>query len=224
MPPLPSIAKVLKVAFTWTDGVNTDIVTRFYISYSGSAPSPADLNNFCDDAAGIYNTDLKADCAIPNVLIRVDAIDLSSPTSAEGFAVTSIAGTATGAPNPIDTALVVSYEIARRYRGGHPRGYWPLLTADQLLNPQRWTDAAIAGMTTDLGNFFTGVLGLGWSGAGTLSQVNVSYFHGFTVVTSPTTGRARNVPTVRATPIVDGVTAFIPRLRVGTQRRRLQYG
>jgi hypothetical protein len=50
--------------------------------------------------------------------------------------------------------------------------------------------------------------------------VNVSYYNGFTVVTNPTTGRARNVPTLRGTPVVDTVTGIVARVQVGSQRRR----
>jgi hypothetical protein len=60
----------------------------------------------------------------------------------------------------------------------------------------------------------------GWAGAGTLSHVSLSYFSGFTVITSPTTGRARNVPTVRSSPLIDPVVTLKTQTSIGTQRRR----
>lgn len=223
MPALPVVPKVIKTALIWSDGINTDIVTRFYIEYGGSAPGPSDLNSYCASVRAGYAALLAADTSAALTLGRVHAIDLSSATGAEGDDSTSVVGTATDPPNALDVSVVVSYEFARRYRGGHCRGYWPLLTSAQLANPQRWDGTAVSNLHTDLESFFADVLAAGWSGAGTLSQVNVSYFHGFTVVTNPTTGRARNVPTVRATPLVDAITSRIVRSHVGTQRRRLQY-
>jgi hypothetical protein len=71
--------------------------------------------------------------------------------------------------------------------------------------------------------FFAALEAAVWSGASSLAQVNVSYYKGFTVVTSPTTGRARNVPTLRSAPVVDAVTAQAVRTSIGTQRRRIQF-
>lgn len=223
MPALPDVAKVLKVAMIWSDGVNTDIVTRFYISYGGSAPSSAELDTFCDSVRAGYTADLNPVVNDNITLGRVHAIDLSSPTGAEGNWSGSVTGAGTNPPNALDVAMVISYEIDRRYRGGHPRGYWPVGDSSVLQTPQTWTSGFVSGVQGGIEAFFTAVLAAGWSGAGALEHVNVSYFAGFTVVTNPTTHRARNVPTVRATPLVDAVGSYIARVHLGTQRRRLQY-
>ncbi len=223
MPPLPDVPGVVKLAFIFSDGINTDIVSRFFVSYAGSAPSSGQLDTFCNAAHGEFVTSLIADLNQVYTLGRVHAIDLSSATGAEGDDATSSAGTATDPPLTSDVAAVLSYEIARRYRGGHPRGYWPLGQSSNLSTPQTWTDAFVSGIQGDFTDFMTNVLSHAWSGGGPLGHVNVSYFSGFTVVTSPTTHRARNVPTVRATPLVDAVSGAIMRKHIGTQRRRLQY-
>lgn len=223
MPPLANVPKVIKVALVASDEINTDIVTRFYIRYTGSAPSAADLDTFADAIRANWGAALAGSVNEALSLIRVECTDLSTLTSATGLWTGVDAGTATGVPVPVDSAVVVSYTISRRYRGGHPRGYWSAGEGIDLANPQRWTPDFIAAFQTQITDFFAGVVASGWSGAGTLDHVNVSYFAGFTVVTSPTTGRARNVPTPRGTPIVDPVVALVTRLRIGTQRRRLQY-
>lgn len=223
MPPLPDVPGVVKLAFIFSDGINTDIVSRFYVSYAGSAPSSGQLNTFCTAGHGAFVAQLIGDLNQVYTLGRVHAIDLSSPTGAEGDDATSTAGTATDPELTSDVAVVTSYEIARRYRGGHPRGYWPLGQSSDLSTPQTWTDAFVSGVQSDFEDFMNTVLAAAWSGGGPLGHVNVSYFSGFTVVTSPTTHRARNVPTVRATPVVDAVSSIVVRKHVGTQRRRLQY-
>lgn len=223
MPALPVVPKVIKAAFIFSDGVNTDIVSRFYIQYAGSAPSAPELNTQCTQ----WDTDWGATLAHATneayVLGRVTAIDLSSAIGAEGNWSGADPGLLTGDPLPSDVAQVCSYEIDRRYRGGHPRGYWPMNQAGDLDGPQHWSSGVVAGNQIQFDNFFAGVLGTPWAGGGPLSHVNVSYFHGFTVVTNPSTGRARNVPTVRATPLVDTVGSYVARAHIGTQRRRLQY-
>lgn len=223
MPPLPDVAKVLKVALVGSDGINTDVVTRFYIRYSGSAPDSAALDTYAGRVKDAWNARLSGNVNEAESLIRVDVTDLTSATGAIGSWAGSAPGVATGVVVPLDTAVVVSYKIARRYRGGHPRGYWMMGEGSDLDSPQRWTTAFISSVQAVMEDFFTDLMGSAWGGAGTLEHVNVSYFHGFTVVTDPTTGRARNVPTVRGSAVVDPIVALVARLRIGTQRRRLQY-
>ncbi len=223
MPALPDVAKVLKVAVIWSDGINTDIVTRFYLQYTGAAPSAAELNTFCIAVKDQVVTNFNFAINAAYTLGRVHAIDLSSPSGAEGNWSGGVPGTGTLTPLGADMAVVISYEISRRYRGGHPRGYWPFGQSGDLEDPQRWSTDLTTAVQTNVLLFFPALAAAVWSGGGTLQQVNVSYFLGFTVVTNPTTHRARNVPTVRATPVVDAVTSYVTRTHVGTQRRRLQY-
>lgn len=223
MPALPSVPGVLKVAVIFADDVNTDIVSRFYIKYGGTAPSATELNNFCDAVQGHAGSTILHAVNEAYTLGRVHAIDLSSSTASEGDWLGTNPGLLTGDPLPSDVAQVCSYEISRHYRGGHPRGYWPMNQAGDLTNPQLWTPGVVAGNQSQFEDFFADVLSTPWSGGGPLSHVNVSYYHGFTVVTNPSTGRARNVPTLRGTPLVDTVGSYVARRHIGTQRRRLQY-
>jgi hypothetical protein len=223
VPALPVVPKVIKTAFIFSDGINTDIVSRVYLEYSGSPPTSSDLSDFASECKVQWAAQLLGSLNQVLTLGRVHCTDLSSDIGAEGDWLGAEVGTATALPVPIDAAVVVSYPIARRYRGGHPRGYWPLLSADSLTSPQSWDSGDIAALSTAFGLIFAAIETGGWTGAGTIQHVNVSYFSGFTVVTNPITHRARNVPTVRATPLVDAITTYVARTRVGTQRRRAQY-
>jgi hypothetical protein len=223
MAPLPDVAKVVKCALVFSDGINTDVVTRFYLQYTGTEGDPADLDAYATLIHSTFIDNVAAEMHEDLSLIRVELTDLTTVTAPIGLDTSSDPGTATGDPVPLSAAVVSSYVISRRYRGGHPRGYWPLGAGAVLTNPQRWDSGFIASCQTNIDAFFTGVFASPWSGAGSVSHVNVSYFEGFTVVTDPITGRARNVPTLRGTPVVDAVVATVARLRVGTQRRRLQY-
>jgi hypothetical protein len=96
-------------------------------------------------------------------------------------------------------------------------------TPSDSSQPGQWNNAFVTAVQTGVTNFFTAVLGAGWTGAGTLTHVNVSYYSGFHVVTDPLTGRARNVPLVRVSPVIDTVTTIVARASFGEQRRRNQF-
>jgi hypothetical protein len=113
--------------------------------------------------------------------------------------------------------------IARRYRGGKPRQYWPFGVITDLQTAQVWLNAFVTACTTGFTNHTAGMTGLTWPGGQLQTEVNVSYYQGFKVVTSPTTGRARNVPTPRSTPLIDAATGSRINQRIATQRRRQHF-
>lgn len=201
-------------------GNDTNVISRFFLRYGGSAPTSAQLATFASTLNTAWSTNLKPLCQAQAALRRHDIEDLSSSTAAIGSAASLQGGTRTGTQLPGSTALVAAYQIARRYRGGHPRGYWPFGAEADLNSPQDWTAAFLTACTTGLNAYFAAAIAGGWTGAGTIDHVNVSYYNGFTVVTNPITGRARNVPKLRTTPVVDTVTNVVARNILGTQRRR----
>lgn len=223
MPPLPAVSKVVQVALGINPGTLPPVITRFFIQYTGTAPTNADLSTFNTAVSSAFNTSLKSLLDNNRLLISVESIDLSSAVAAVASSTVSVSGTRAGTELPISVAVVDSYTIARRYRGGHPRGYWPFGVAADLTDRRNWSTTFTGAVNTGINAFFTAVVAAGWAGAGTLTHVNVSYYKGFTVVTSPTTGRARNIPTLRVTPTVDAVTATLARGSIGSQRRREQF-
>ncbi len=221
MPALPSVPKTLRVALKHNDtSADPDVVTRFFIQYSGTAPSNSDLNTFCAAVGTAWTNHLAALHNATVQLAEVTAEDLTSPTSAVGTALIGSAGTLSGTLLGAGTAAVFSYAIGRRYRGGHPRAYWQMGVGASLATRNEWTSAFAIAADTAMPAFFTDVLAAGWALAGSLSHVNVSYFSGFTVITNPITHRARNVPTLRVTPVVDTVTSVALNPKIGSQRRR----
>jgi hypothetical protein len=218
---LPDVAKTVRVALIHTYGSDIDVVTRFFIRYSGTAPTNAQLDTFSGAVDSAWGTNLAAECNTLVTLTEVTATDLTTTSAAQGLFTTSDPGTRSGTLLPADACATAAYVIPRRYRGGHPRGYWPFGVTTDLASPQTWGSSFVAEFTGQLASFFAAVEAAGWAAAGTLSHVNVSYFLGFHVVTSPTTGRARNVPTLRGTPLVDTVSVVVGRTRIGSQRRRL---
>jgi hypothetical protein len=221
MPALPAVPKTLKIALSVIDSVNRQLLTRFFLTYTGTSPTATEMNAFCASVSTSWNDNLSGLVNVARSLDEVQGVDLNSDTGAEGISTSTVAGARSGDETTAETSFVISYEIARRYRGGHARGYHPFGSMGDIINATTWGTTLQGEVASGWAAFMSENVGAGWSGAGTLHQANVSYYSGFTVVTSPTTGRARNVPTPRVAPRIDPVTAYAFRLPIGTQRRRM---
>lgn len=223
MAPLPAAAGVLQLAVKGTFLGGSTWLSRVYVHYSGTAPTNAQLATFLTAVDTAWGTNMQPLQDGDTNTTEFNVIDLTSATSAVADKIVSRTGSRAGTTLPADVCAVISYEIARRYRGGHPRGYWRMGTATDESTPRIWGTAAVTAFKSGYDAWMTAVIAAGWTGAGTLSQVNVSYFNGFTVVTNPITGRARNVPTLRVSPVIDTVQSTICRTTYGTQRRRIEF-
>jgi hypothetical protein len=116
--------------------------------------------------------------------------------------------------------MLVNYVIGRRYRGGKPRSYFPWGSSQEIFTRQSWNPTFVTNVDSGLAAYFSAVIGTTVGGTTLTEHVNVSYYSGFTVVTNPVTHRARNVPTVRAVPVVDNILSFAASSRPASQRRR----
>jgi hypothetical protein len=218
MPALPTIPNVLKVSLLWSISSDVDARTGLFFSYSGSAPNNAACSAFATaafNAFGAFGEDWDSDTS----LIGTEVIDLSSHSGGVGLHSGTVVGNLT---HPISGAssVLVNYQIARRYRGGRPRSYLPWGDQTVIGNRQTWGGTFVAAVTTHVGDAFAGIIGQ-TSGGTTISQhVNVSYYEGFTVETNPGTGRARNVPNLRSSPLVDTIVGYSISTRIANQRRR----
>jgi hypothetical protein len=221
VPPLPAAAAVLRCSLQFTVGTDANVFTRFHVQYSGGAPTNAEAATFAAAIATAFGSDLKSLMSDSLELTTVYVEDLTSDTAATGEDAPATDGTRSGTALPAATCLVAAYNVGRRYRGGHPRGYWPFGVAADLQTEQTWTAAFTTACGTGFGSFFTAIDAAGWSGAGTLTHVNVSYYSGFTAVTNPITGRTRDVPKYRVGgPVIDDIVTVTPRTELGSQRRR----
>lgn len=220
MPALPPVPKVLKNIINFAVGPDVSALTRFFLQYGGTAPTAAQLVTMAGALASAWGTNMSP-MSSPGVAQNgVSIEDLSSATGAFGSDSSVHVGTRTGGILPAGSCLEIGWNIARRYRGGKPKQFLPCGTATDLNAVQQWTSTFISAITSAWTNFETAVLGAAWASGGPLSFVNVSYYQGFTVVTNPITHRARNVPTLRGTPVVDPIASFFVELSVASQRRR----
>ncbi len=220
MPALPSAPKTIRLQYHFTVGEDVTAVCREFWNYSGTAPSPADLVAWMLNIGASFFTNMLPEFTPDRKLVQISAVDLSSPTASQAVQAFSLVGTRAGNKLPADVSVLDSAEISRRFRGGHCRVYWPAFSESDLFDAQTWLGASISEFATHKNTHDTALAVGVWTGGGSLNRVNVSFYEGFTVHTG-TTGRARNVSTPRATPIIDIVVATIVRLGIATIRKRL---
>jgi hypothetical protein len=220
MPALPAVPAVVRTDLQFTRGEDLAAKCRFFMKYGGTAPTNAQLVTLAGATSAAYSVQLSGLADVDTTLTQVTITDLSSSTSAIGVDTTPRVGTRTGGVLPADTCVLESRTVARRFRGGHSRIYWPFGTQPDLSDPQKWLSSFVTTCTTDLHAFGSQVEAAVWSGGASLTPVAVSYYQGFTVHTG-VTGRARNVSTVRLVPVVDVLTSTIAKQGVASQRKRL---
>lgn len=221
MPKLPDVSHVLRARLFFTIAGKEEQGVRTFWRWTGTAPSATALATL---AHKLYTALVTAGIAGAMHESRnftgVQLEDLTSTTGATGSFNGTTPGTLTGGGLPNEVCFVCSYEIPRRYRGGHPRTYLPFGEEEKLTTPTMWTPAAVLAWTTLLNTAYAAFTGESSAGCTIGAQCVPSYYDGFTVVISPTTGRARNIPKLRTTPVVTDVTDLIGRDYIGSFRRR----
>lgn len=219
MPALPFAANTVRVRLGWTVGADLAADTNLYFRYTGSAPTANDCATL---ATGIFTAvgNQAGMWAGDTVLSSVRVTDLSSDTTGDATHTGSAPGLRTGGELPGATALLVNYQIARRYRGGKPRSYLPWGTDTDLASRQRWTSTFIGLAQTAVTTMMGAIIGLSSGSTTIAAHANVSYYSGFTVEGGTGGKRAKNVSTPRATPVVNDVVAASPNVVIGSQRRR----
>lgn len=222
MPPLPAQPNVLQVKHLFSVGSDLSVSSRLFYVYSGTAPSDAT----CVAIAGLIYTSVVTNL-IPlmcsdNAAIGVSVQDLSSSVGGFGEHVANTAGTRTGIPLPASTCVLMNISIARRYRGGKPRVYWPLGVASDLVSPNQWASTPIASFHSGTSQVIDDTLAISTAGLTMQNMVNISYYQGFTAVLNPITGRTRDVPKVRTAAITpDAFIGTAISAKPGNQRRRI---
>lgn len=221
MPPLPSVPGVLKVSFRFTVDEDTNATVRWHVSYTGTAPTNAVATSI---ATGIYGS---AAAQFPNVMAdsvslqEVTVEDLSVPSGGIGSHTAGTGGSRGASRLPAGAAVMINFPIARRYRGGKPRSYFPVGVSGDLTDAQSWGATLISDVFTAVGVVLAYCNGTVISGTTLAGWVNVSYYQGFTSVTNPITGRTKDVPKIRTGAIpVDPATTYSVHPKVASQRRR----
>jgi hypothetical protein len=218
VPPLPA-SPCLRVRLGYTDNAGTDAGNRFYLSYSGGAPTSAQLTTLATDIATAWASNLASVVYTGFTLTEVDIVDITTLTGASATVAVSHAGTDSSGAVTTSVATNIEFEIARRYRGGKPRMFLPPAGLGNLSTSDKWTTTFIGAVNTGIAGFFTAIAALSVGSMTALTHVNLSYYKGFTNLAN-SSGRERAVPQYKATATLDTITGYSTKAVVGAQRRR----
>lgn len=216
--PLPA-SPCVRVRSIWNEGGVGEGGVRFFLSYSGSAPSGANCSTLATDIANQWSSHLIPLMHGDWTLDEVDVLDIATNSGQSGQWTGTEAGSRSGTALPSQVCTNVEYGIGRRYRGGKPRGFYPFGVEADLATQSQWSGTFLSSVNAAMAAFFTAIEGLSVGSMGTLAHVNLSYYSGFTNHTS-TSGRSRAVPTYRATALLDTVTGYFAKSVLGSQKRR----
>jgi hypothetical protein len=221
MPALPDYPNVLKVVHRFQSGADADVACSWHFGYTGTAPS----NSTCDAIAAAvlagavtnFLPVMSDDVQLTGVTVQ----DLTSATAGAGESLGAHTGTRSGGPLPAAACVLINQPIARRYRGGKPRTYWPFGAAGDVASTQDWVSGSLTDFTAAIQLQLDVILAIVESGTTISDWVSISYYEGFTAVLNPITGRTRDVPKVRTAAIApDVINTFLVNPKVASQRRR----
>jgi hypothetical protein len=217
-PPLPA-SPCIRVRLGYTLDGGTDAGNRFYFSYSGAAPSAANCVTLGTDIANLWASNIASIIYSETTLTEVDVLDIATDSGAFGTVEVTHAGDMSAGILSANAAINVEFDIARRYRGGKPRLYWPAPDDTSLVSGDKYSSGFIATVNAATTAFFAGIEALSVGSMGTLDHVNLSYYQGFHNVTN-SSGRTRAAPVYRTSALLDAVTGYACKAVVGSQRRR----
>lgn len=181
----------------------------FHLKYSGGTPTVANLQTLAVDVGAAFiarfGTHLSANLALKSYI----ATDLASNTGARAEGALSGSGATSGTMLPGNAAVVVSWSISLRYRGGHPRTYLAGIPSGQLVDSETLGSSAVTAYANDANSFIADLNALTVGGL-TWEFVAVQYWlHG------------AHPPTPLATGTTRPISAGVVHPRLDTQRRRL---
>jgi hypothetical protein len=216
--PPPSIP-CLRVRLIYNSYQDRDAGSRFYLSYSGSAPTAANCAAIAAAIGAAWASDLASLVNEAYGLAEVDVLDITTETGAAGGSTTGWEATRSGTVMPDQCAVNIEYDIGRRYRGGKPRMFMLPGSTSDTANPSTWSGAYVTACNTGIAAFFAAVAAIDVGAVGTLAHVNLSYYQGFKNITN-SSGRERAVPQYRTAALVDTITGYATKPVIGSQRRR----
>lgn len=222
MAALPPVSDVIKATMLWNATGDTQAQTILHWAYSGSAPSSTDLGTLGAAFNSAVNTQLKPLFDSSVVYQGVILQDLSSSTGAVRQTTASITGTRTGGALTAANCLLMNHHIAQHYRGGKPRSYLPFGSQTDTSTGRSWNPSFITTCNTNWGLFQVAFIGQVAGGTTITHQCAVSYYQGYNAPTTLPSGRVKQTPKLRGTPVVYTITDSAANVVYATQRRRYQ--
>lgn len=218
--PLPPPGNVVKVTMGWTESASITYGTRFFLQYVGGPISQSDLSTICSQISSGFSTNLASHTPSDVVLSTVQAQDLASATGAIASNAPGIVGTDSAASLDSGAATVVNFHTAYHFRGGHPKTFMPGGSTAVVVQPASWSAAYISAYGGGFSAMVSNATAHAYSSITSLAQVYVSWYATPIANTNPSVWARKNVPKLRTTPVLHGVTSVSVMPIIGSQRRR----
>jgi hypothetical protein len=206
MPPLPPANGVVKWAFKHVNTVGATAYSHMFGQVTTPPATSAQLQALANATVTAYNANLNAFMHNSWKMSLVECIDLSASPVLPGVATNATSGSITGNPLTAETAVLINMTVGRRYRGGHPRMYWPWGGQTSLFDALHWSTTFTNPFGAAWSAFINALAGTTGGLPGIANWVNVSYY-------------SHNA--LRPTPVLDTVLAWNINPIPGSQRRRM---
>ena len=175
MPQLPAATNCVIAVLSGNIG-NGTWSNVFHMQYTGTAPQVADLTTIGGGLVTAWTTNIAPLVPTTTSLTGWVLADLTNQTAAQTRAsITAVPGTRTGTANPNNCALVSSWQVNLRYRGGHPRTYWPAGVQADVTSGSQWSATFRTAALSGIGAFRTAVNAL-THGTTTYKLIMLSYY------------------------------------------------
>lgn len=222
---LPAVAQVIKVQYVYSVGEDANAQVALHFGYSEtSPPGQSGMDSLVGAIHPNYNSNIKPLVANNVILHQIIATDLSSATGAVGVWAGSEAGTrgSTGLLSG-ETAMLMNEKVARRYKGGHPRSYWPWGLASDLNDQQTWTSTFVQACHDGWAAHLSAITS--HTGPPTITGlVNVRYWSGGTWIQKHNGDWFEKPNPISGGPVSEPVTAWTFNPKPASQRRRMVRG
>lgn len=215
--PVPGVLKVVLSGFVDTSSADTLWENILHFTYGGTPPANSVCANIAHMIGLVWNNRMAPECPSPTTLQAVTVTDLTSTTSGSGEDLTIHPGTRGDDSIPANAAVLVSYPVQTRYKGGHPRTYLYCLGNADLQGATNWSTAATGEVQTHWRGFLGDALTTGSSGTVVSSFAGVRYRGKFL----PNSGPPHFYLTNPIVMPIDGQTAVV-RQQMASQRGRIE--
>lgn len=205
--PLPHLVTGVKFRCSGSQGSGEFGMIFHLVQGSGSDITDTDASTFATHISTAWASDIAPIINSSTILTSVVVEGLGSASDGVGAWAGTIPGTLAGEPLPAQVCVLEKDTVALRYRGGHPRHYWPAPTALAMSDPTHLTTTAQSYWNAAVSSFHTSWITEAQSLWGALSfYTAVSYYSG-------------HAP--RSSPLIMPIVGYNIENMVATQRRRV---
>jgi hypothetical protein len=129
------------------------IVNVFHVKCAATIITQTGINAIATRVATGFTNEMQQLASVAYQAGFTKAVDLSSIDGKEGTAAMSGTGNGDQGKVPNSACCVISWKIARHYRGGHPRTYIGPMAQTGILNPTTLDPTLVANMGTAAQDF-----------------------------------------------------------------------